>query len=75
MNGLRTALIALALVLDALCIILIAFTFFTQHLDNEGLLGISLFLMVIVANVPPLVWCLFPPRPRAGDPAAASIFE
>ena len=75
MNGLRTALIALALVLDALCIILIAFTFFTQHLDNEGLLGISLFLVVVVANIPPLVWCLFRPPRRDEDPAAASIFD
>jgi hypothetical protein len=75
MNGLRIALIVLALVLDAPCILLIALTFVTQHLDLEGVIGVSIFLVVIFANIPPLVWCLFPPRRRDEDPAAAKIFE
>ena len=75
MNGLRIALIVLALALDALCILLIAFTFLTQHFDSDALLGISLFLVVIVANIPPLAWCLFPVRRRDADPAAARIFD
>jgi hypothetical protein len=75
MNGLRIALIVLALVLDALCILLIALTFVTQRLDREGVVGVSVFLTVILANIPPLVWCLFAPRRREEDPAAARIFE
>jgi len=75
MNGLRIALIVLALALDALCILLIAFTFLTQHFDSYALFGICLFLVVVVGNIPPLVWCLFPARRRDADPAAASIFD
>jgi len=75
MNGLRIALIVLALVLDALCLLLIAITFLTQRFDNDGLLGISVILVVVVANIPPLVWCLFQARRRDADPTAASVFE
>ena len=75
MNGLRIALIVLALVLDALCILLIALTFVTQRLDREGVVGVSILLVVILANIPPLVWCLVRPPRRDETPAAASIFE
>jgi hypothetical protein len=75
MNVLRIALVVLALVLDALCVALIALTFATQHLDSEGVIGVSIFLVVIVANVPPLVWTFFQGRRRDADPATASVFE
>jgi len=40
-----------------------------------NMIGVSIFLVVIFANIPPLVWCLFPSRRRDEDPAAAKIFE
>jgi hypothetical protein len=74
MNGLRIALVVLALVLDVLCIALIALTFLTQHLDAEGLLGVSIFLVVVVANIPPLLWTFFPAR-RDANQVTATVFE
>ena len=74
MNAVRIGLVVLALVLDALCIALIALTFLTQHLDPEGRIGVSIFLVVVVANIPPLAWALLPGRRREADRAAA-VFD
>jgi hypothetical protein len=75
MNALRVSLTILALVMDGLCIALIGLTFLTRHLNTSGLVGVSMFLVVIVSNIPALVLALTLNRPRHDDRATAGVFE
>jgi len=73
MNGLRFGLTILALSLDGLCVILLVVVFVLAHPTTSATIGIGIFTVVIVGNVPPLIWSLVQSRQPA--PAAADVFS
>jgi hypothetical protein len=75
MNGLRLGLTILALVLDGLCLILLIAVFFLAHPTPSAMLGIGIFTVVILGNLPPLIWGLTQSRRSAATPEAADVFS
>jgi hypothetical protein len=75
LNGLRIALTILALVLDGLCLILLVAVFFLANPTPSAMLGIGIFAVVILGNLPPLIWGLARSRRPAPTAEAADVFS
>jgi hypothetical protein len=75
MNGLRIALIVLALALDALCLALIAALLFLSHPSDSAKLGMAIIGTVVAGNLPALVWSLLPRRRPDEAALQAGIFS
>jgi hypothetical protein len=58
----RVGLTVLALLLDILCLLLMAGVLLFTHPPTSAQLGIALFAVVIGANLPGLIWSLMPPK-------------
>ena len=71
----RIALTVLALVLDGVCLLLMAAVFVFSHPTNSAKLGVAILAVVIAGNIPALVWSLAR-RKLVDDVAAqAGIFS
>jgi hypothetical protein len=71
----RTFLTILALVIDGLCLVLLLAVALFGHPGASALFGLGIFGVVLVANLPALVWTLVAGRLRTEVPTTASIFE
>jgi hypothetical protein len=75
MKGWSLGLTILALVLDGLCIALLAAVFLLKRPTPSAILGMGIFVAVILANVPPLILGLIQGRRPARPSATADIFQ
>jgi hypothetical protein len=74
-KGLRLGLTILALVLDALCLILLVAVFLMAHPTPSAMLGIGIFTVVILGNLPPLIWGLMQSQRSAPTSDTADVFR
>ena len=68
----RLALIVIALVLDGLCLALMAAASFLTRTTVSELVGFGIFAVVIGSNLPSLIWAI---RPRKRPDATAGVFD
>ena len=69
----RIFLIVLALVLDGLCLALMAAVYLLTRTTLPELLGFGIFAVVIAANLPPLIWALA--TGKRANSATAGVFD
>jgi hypothetical protein len=74
-GGFWVGLTILALVVDGLCMALLAAVFFLTRPTPSAILGVSIFVAVIFANVPPLILGLVHSRRSLSPPTPADIFQ
>ena len=71
----KLALTIVALVLDSLCLALMAAVFLVSHSSDSAKLGVALIATVILANLPALIWNLVPRKQPDASATAAGIFS
>jgi hypothetical protein len=71
----RIALTVVALVLDGLCLALMAAVLLLTHPTASAKLGVAILVVVVAGNLPALIWSLVP-RKRIDQAAVqAGIFS